>query len=285
MELKTINQTGIKNLIAERIKNPEQYVNKPLIIWRSDFEDGIQERILEEAFGEYNANKSNDERKWYKKVEIFSGMPLSFTDNKIGLSTPLVNSFTDNTILLDNGSYKFGLLAISPALLSYKDMELLYSVINERTCKNVEILPGVPVVAFMCKEKKEVFETPEKYPSAEQYVFKPDFEEWAECLIQKYFEEYRTLPQSVVDFIRGEGDEAGIIYRWYNMFNDSSVGCHNPYRWELVLYNIEEIMDEKELHKIGDLNDNDIESCIDGIAGISPDIKEEFKQYVKSHNL
>ncbi len=64
--LKPIDQTGIKALIKERIENPQKYVNTPLIIWRAPYNDGIQERILEEAFDEYNLNMSKEDRKWYR---------------------------------------------------------------------------------------------------------------------------------------------------------------------------------------------------------------------------
>lgn len=64
--LKPIDQTGIKALLKERIENSEKFVNKPLIIWRSLYNDGIMDRMLEEAFDEYNANMPKESRKWYR---------------------------------------------------------------------------------------------------------------------------------------------------------------------------------------------------------------------------
>lgn len=282
--LKTIDQKGIKARIMERLLHPEEYVNKPLIIWRSNFDDGIQERIMEETFDEWNEGKTTEERKWYRKTML-------------GLNTPQTYNLTEDTIIRDDvdgsryGTYQFGLLVIDPLFVfgdynsSPDSLKMYHSIINNRKWDDIEILAGVPVVSFMLYTY-DWFQTPDAYPAAEQYVFKPDFVQWAECLILEYNEEYRTLPQSVVDFIRGEGDEAGITYRWYNVFNDSSVGCHFPSKWKRALYNITKEMDEKDIHKIGDLNDNELKSCLPyGTNGMSPDLCEAFVKYIRDHNL
>ncbi len=61
--LKTIDQSGIKALIKERLENPEKYVNTPLIIWRSNVGDGIQMRILREVRDAYNKTVAENEHK------------------------------------------------------------------------------------------------------------------------------------------------------------------------------------------------------------------------------
>ena len=58
----------------------------------------------------------------------------------------------------------------------------------------------------------------------EQYISNPDFEHWA-----------KDWADSIIpDFIRGDGDKAAIIYRWYNRYNDCDKGCSIPLIWFAV---------------------------------------------------
>ena len=59
----------------------------------------------------------------------------------------------------------------------------------------------------------------------EQYVCHPDFELWA-----------KGWADSIIpDFIRGDGDQSGITYRWYNRYNDPDRGgCDTPAAWLAV---------------------------------------------------
>ena len=285
MNIKTIDQSGIKNLIAERIKNPEQYVNKPLIIWRSNFDDGIQARILEEAFDAWNEGKTTEERKWYRKTTL-------------GLNTPQTYNLTEDTIIRDDvdgsryGTYQFGLLVIDPLFvfgdynLNPDSLKMYHSIINNRKWGDTEILAGVPVVSFMLYTY-DWFQTPDAYPAAEQYVFKPDFDEWADWFVHNV-----GAPTWFIDFIRGNGSEEDIAYRWYNYFvnKDNGIntkesgdnGCCYPKKWKEILIRLELGLEEKGVEKLSELSDF---TEIDVLAGISRDIKEEFKQYIKSHNL
>ena len=285
MSLKTIDQTGIKNLIAERIKNPELYVNKPLVIWRADIADGIQERILEEAFDEWNKGKTTEERKWFRTTML-------------GMGTPQVYNLTEDTIVRDDvngslyGAYRFGLLVIDPMFVhgdymsNPESLKMYHSIINNRKWGDIEILAGVPIVSFM-PYTYDWFQTPDAYPAAEQYVFKPDFEEWADWFVHK-----KGAPVWFIDFIRGNGSEDDIAYRWYNCFvnRDNGIntkesgdnGCCYPNKWKEMLIRLKMGLEEEGVERISELSDF---IDIDVIAGISSDIKEEFKQYVKSHNL
>lgn len=39
------------------MNNPALYAEKPLVVWRADFRDGVQEGVLREVVKEYNKNK------------------------------------------------------------------------------------------------------------------------------------------------------------------------------------------------------------------------------------
>lgn len=73
----------------------------------------------------------------------------------------------------------------------------------------------------------EITQIVELQADAEHYLFKPDFEEWAQWAVEK-----EGFPGEVIDFIRGEGDESRLAYRWYNRFNQSvAEGCRYPIDW------------------------------------------------------
>ena len=64
-ELKTISQSHVKKLLKERLDHPEKYVDRPLIIWRSYFYDGILDFIARNTRSEYNKGKPKGEWKWF----------------------------------------------------------------------------------------------------------------------------------------------------------------------------------------------------------------------------
>ena len=238
--INTIDQSGIKSLLKERLDAPDRYVGRPLIIWRSDIRDGIQERVLTEVFNEFNNYRPF--KAWYKIASVRQ-MPHTKTDL---LHDMLSAKFVDRN---NNRPYEpihgtvggkedvchNALLVIDPAsaVRDYRrnpeSLEKYRSVINDRRWDSIKIADGLPMVAYMCIDY-EWFETPDAYPDAEQYVFAPDLEEWAQWAVEK-----AEMPEEVIDFIRGDGDVNGISYRWYNRFNRPGEpccsGCEYPADW------------------------------------------------------
>lgn len=276
--LKPIDQTGIKALIKERIENPQKYVNTPLIIWRAPYTDGIQERILDDAFDEYNSNMSKEDRKFYRVSILPDDSQISY-------------DFTTPDIIRTDvkgdayGKYNFGLLVIDPvfAFMRPKEdaLDMYYSAINNRKVGDVTLLPDVPVVALM-SNNHDWFETPGKYPDAEQYVFQPDFDEWAEWAVSK-----GGFPQLFIDFIRGNGEKDGITYRWYNYFNATtdgkSAGCYYPEDWNKVrIYQILE-MNRMNVDSFLDLNEEQLKKVCKRTNHISEDVKDAFCKYITKH--
>lgn len=232
--LKTIDQTGIKALIKERLENPDKYVDIPLIIWRADIRDGIQERILKEAFEEYNAGR--DSQLWYKIASVRHNPRVNLEEM---LSREQVdrnnNEPFEFTQLISRGGmrriYRRGLIVIDP-MCGANDCKMnpsaqrdYISVVNDRLWGGIKLTEGVPAVALMCNAVRE---NPEVYPEAEQYIFEPDFEEWA-----LWAKEKEEFPDEIADFIRGNGDWEEIAYRWYNKFKATHPGdgCLYPVNW------------------------------------------------------
>lgn len=273
--LKRINQQGIKSLLKDRLENPVKYRDTPLIIWRSNFDDGIQEEILEEAFDEYNQGRSDQERKWYRRTFLAGDYQTEYD-----LSNP--HEFRSSSDRSKFGVHQVGILAVDPLYMSrdYKrDASSLLryqSLLNHRRWEDIKIQLDAPIVAYMLFTGKEL-ETPEKYPNAEQYVFEPDFEQWADWATSN-----SIVPQFIIDFIRGDGNRDGIMYRWYNLFNtqndDMDVtfkGVIYPKKWYKVLYSGSTV-DGKTKYVIRKVRLAD---------GISADVADQFKKYIADLNI
>ena len=215
--MKKINPSDLKKLLTDRVKNPKQYVDKPLVIWRSSY-DSIQRRLLHEIFADLNKGKTDYDRKSFRMVyihrhrDLFRWLVSSRVnpyDNEFGAPVRVYTGSREDIY------YKLGLLVLDLALarVDYKrDPELLknyYSLINDRKWDNITVCENVPVVAYMSLTD-DWFETPEAYPKAEQYLFEPDFEAWADWAVRE-----AGIPAYVIDFIRGDGDPAGIAHRWH----------------------------------------------------------------------
>lgn len=274
-KLKRINQQGIKSLLKDRLENPAKYRDIPLIIWRSNLDDGIQEEILYEVFDEYNQGRSEKERKWYRRT--FLGGDYQTEHD---LSNP--HEFRSSNDRSKFGVHQVGILAVDPLYMSrdYKrdaSSPLRYqSLLNHRRWEDIKIQFDAPVVAYMLFTGKE-FETPEKYPNAEQYVFEPDFEQWADWALSN-----NIVPQFIIDFIRGDGNRDGITYRWYNIFNmqkdDTNAtpkGVVYPKKWYKVLIR----------NSAADGTTKFVIRKVRLADGISSDVADQFKKYIADLNI
>lgn len=266
-----IDQTQLKTLLRERVGNPTKFLNRPLVIWRSNWDDGIQERILQEVFSEINNLDDTAKQKWYRHTLL-------------GEEAQIKYDLTESTEFgYDDKMASVGLLAVDPLFLTLdykedpKNLKNYCSLINNRKWKDIEVMDNVPVVVYMCHPDKEL-EKPELYPTAEQYVFEPDFDEWAHWAVQN-----EKCPKLLIDFIRGNGDKEGIRYRWYNFFNNQDpegkkhiTGCEFPKKWHYVFREL------KDYPSIKEMTEDDLYNVIDLNGGMSKDVKEDLKQYIKN---
>ena len=274
-ELKTISQSGIRSLLKERLEHPEKYVDKPLIIWRSDFRDGIQDRLLRNVLHDYNEGKRKDEQKW-------------FISSLLGDENQTRHDFSVNHIIEPGKKHLLGIYIIEPvfAPVDYNDnaYEKYIDIINNRKSGDIKMIAGVPVVAYMC-HNYDWFETPEVYPDAEQYVFEPDFEEWAQSLPEN--------KRFLADFIRKSTTPNStpltneeLEYRWYNYFNTNHheirKGCDYPECW---LEGLKKLRMEKKLSRLDRFSEIDVQKFILAFSGISFDLAKEFREYLIKNNL
>lgn len=272
--LKRINQQDIKSLLKDRLEDPTKYLSSPLIIWRSNFDDGLQEEILEDVLDDYNHGRSGDERKWFRRTLLTGAYQTEYD-----LSNPQeIRTFVDDP---KSGVYQVGILAVDPINMrkDYKrdasSLSDYQSLLSHRRWKDITMKFDAPIVAYMLFSEKE-FETPEKYPNAEQYVFEPDFDQWADWALSK-----RIVPPFLIDFIKGDGNRDGIMYRWYNLFNTQNEetdinfrGVIYPKKWYKVL---------NDYSSIDDVTDAVIEE-VRRVNGISTDIADQLKKFIDDHH-
>ena len=236
--LKTIDQRGIAALVAERMNNPALYAEKPLVVWRADFRDGVQEGVLREVVKEYNKNKPDEEKRLFWLLDMTD-------ENK-----PLRHYHAPS---------RLGFNVVLPATAHPDSIDKAIR----------EIGSDVPLVFFMPGEAVEASSI------AEQYVFDPDFEQWAAMY---------AVHSEIMAFIRGDGDRAGIIYRWYNRFNvgsDDRRGCDMPEMWLEAAVRLGFAKRFSRVQNLCDLTEESFRSAFG--EGISADVVDEFLKYVQ-HN-
>lgn len=267
----SISQSELSRILKSRIENPEEFSRKPLIIWRTYIGDGIQKRIIEDVFNEFNSDKKPALRKWYERLTMVHGTLLSKADRESVAGQSLLNKHPD---------YQTGLIVVDPFFINedYEDNPVSInrydSILKGRLGKYIESGDNLPIVAFMaCPEEASRY-LENSYPDAEQYVFHPDFEVWAQWAVRT-----DTCPKYLIDFIRGDGHKDGIAYRWYNLFNHGAhlsqfKGCMFPKKWHKIIASCPDI---------SNFTEEDLTS-IQWEPGITDDIKDQFIKYIRQHN-
>lgn len=253
-EIRGIDQTGMRALIWERLEHPELYADKPLFIWQGVWRDGIQQEVLLHACRDFNRGKEQDDWSVFRLTTV--------RDDDSYLNTP--DSKFEGRVA--------GYL-ISTRTLS---LENYLREVNKLIEENNGALPLIVYLPYRY-DRRGVDETCFK---AEHCIFAPDFETWAKSWHDS------TIP----DFIRGDGNVAGITYRWYNLFNDPHKGCSTPDVWLAVssFFNgfIKLTKNYRRNYGICDLDEDLI--CSSFKAGmnasgghISNDVITEFLKHVK----
>lgn len=248
--VRTIDQSGVRALLKSRLEHPEPYADKPLFIWQSAWHDGIQQGLVSKTCLDLNKGKDCDEWRYCRLITVGKGgNHLNSSDRK---DKGCLSGYAINTHMLNLENY-----------LCEVD-----NLIEENN-------NAVPLIVYLPYRYEQSLGV-ETYFDAEHYIFEPDFETWAETWADS------TIP----DFIRGDGDEDGIAYRWYNLFNDPDKGCSTPLVWLAVDYNLNGLI--KEPHDICDLDETLIRSAIQaGVNAsgghISDDVINDFVKHLKAN--
>lgn len=196
--LKSIDQTGMRDLIRERLEHPELYADKPMFIWQASFGDGIQQELFIKTCIKFNRGKAKDERKYFRLITLRDESNDSDSQSKV------------------NDGHLTGYVITTRTLSQDQYLREVEKLIKENN-------NALPIIVYLHYRYKPITVDKTCF-AAEQRIFAPDFELWAATW------QDTTIP----DFIRGDGDEAGITYRWYNRYNDPGKGCSYPAVWLAV---------------------------------------------------
>lgn len=89
----TINQDGVSALLKERLEHPDLYIDKPLIIWNSEFLDGIMSSLVLKVLKEFNHGKPKEQWKgqWVnpKRIVKKERLGLSIITHDVDFSLSL----------------------------------------------------------------------------------------------------------------------------------------------------------------------------------------------------
>lgn len=242
-DTKSIAQSDIKNLLKERLEHPEKYAEKPLVVWRSYFYDGILDSMVYEVRKDFNKGKSKEEKKW---------------------------------------------IAADPKRIKKDNLGLFVISFNEDFEKTLKEYQGIPFALFVPFDDNdgEIAEVIEKFPEREEYVYRPDFDEFAEKVKQM-----KGIPDFLIDFLTRGGSiistDKELAYRWYNYFNYSGEGkrqgCDYPSRWFDGLLLFKKLT--TRMSKIKKLSDEPENLFNMFFPSISEDLRSEFRNYIIKNNL
>ena len=252
--VETIDQTGMRALILERLEHPGLYADKPLFVWQCVWPDGIQQEVLLHACRDFNRDKDREDWSIFRLTTVRDG---------------------ENQLNKPSGNFKF---RVGGYLIHSRTLSLEYYLheVGKLIEENNSTLPLIVYLPYRYEQSI----ADETCFNAEHRIFTPDFETWAKLWQDS------TIP----DFISGDGDEAGITYRWYNLFNDPDNGCSTPLAWLDVNSFLSCAVrltkgSRGDSYVIKHLNEDTIRSTFESVDGISPDLVDEFVKYVKSAQL
>lgn len=219
--LQRVDQNEIGRIYSRMLENPELFMHRPIVVWRSYFKDGILFTKLQEINSDHNKNRNREEREYLRLK------PLKLDSlNEIDPENTLTSSFHKGVVLyveIPERGYH------NPAALDSN----FGSKISEMLRKIKEFY-SVPIILHLpFIESPEILEGTE----SEQYIYHPDYEEW------KRTETRYTNPliNLLIGFLDCFKNEDGIEYSWYwyyhktaeltnESYSDAS-GCDFPTCW------------------------------------------------------
>lgn len=200
-----INQHDLKIMLQERILSPKEYVDKPLLTWRANFNDGI---ITKQVFLNFKPHlaalfKQLSEKKQGGGEEVAVPSLLLVKLDKIDDKRFFFPSADLNRVFC----FMFELPnPISNTPPSYEEYS---ECINTDWLIKAQEWLKAPIVVFL-----PFLEQPKAFKDYTQYVFTPDYNEWKETLVISK----RQLIKHFAGFLDSSGSEKERNYRWYWYF-------------------------------------------------------------------
>lgn len=289
-----VNQHDVKIMLEERIKNPKKYVDKPLLIWRCNFDDdiqrnvffnfepSIQSRIKQQLDNPQKGEGTMAPIKWkFLKPDKLKDDRFFRPDKKLDL----------NRVFCFILIIPFHKLSTPPTYDTYSDYINIDWLLKEQEELNAPVVVYLPFI-----------EQPEAFKGYDQCVFTPDFYEWKDPLSKIK----NPLIKHLIDFLERYKNEEERDYRWYWYFQrqkngGSSAdlkcrfdgnGCDFPSCWIEGIGNLRRrfIPPMAQIPKnyirpkaieISEIPEVEFKAFFN--EGISEDVIEEFRNYLIEH--
>ena len=300
-----VNQRDVKAMLEERILNPKKYIDKPMLIWRGYFEDGIQDEVFFN-FNPYIKERINKQNQQFLSSNDYDPINVGKDDVAIPRWVTLKwDNLRDNSFYLpDKGSNPYRVFCfffdlpeedlVNPPLYNeYSD------IINKEWLVREQEGLKAPIVLYL-----PFVERPQAFEGYDQYVFSPDFDEWKE----KLSDSKNELTKHLVGFLERSKNVEERQYRWYWYFqrqkrNENSPelksrfegsGCDFPSCWMEGLYNLRRhfILPMAQIPKnyippkpvkIAEIPADEFKAFFK--EGISEDLIDDFRNYLIEHNV
>lgn len=289
-----LNQHDVKIMLQDRILNPTKYLNKPLLLWRANFNDGILRQVFfnfDPHVAALFKHQSDKQQNGKEEAALPRWVPvkLDSLNNNI-FSLPVKDLNRVYCFILELSDIN---LISPPTYGEYSDF------INSDWLIRIQEMVKAPIVVFL-----PFIEQPRAFKEYCQYIFTPDFGEWKETLAASR----RSLIRHLVGFLESSVSENERDYRWYWFFQkqkDGSgssgssslsrkTGCDFPSCWDLGINNLirrytppmaqipKDYIPKKPV-RISEIATSEFKNFFN--KGISEDVIEDFRNYLIKHNV
>ena len=287
MTLQSVDQKEIGRFYKDLLENPEAYAERPVVIWKSYFQDGILFPILHHINLEHYKERKRDD--W--KILGLKCLHLQSLNTK-----DLNDSFNPGrhkgcVAYVDIPDDKFQ----DPEPFDFNPLSLIFDWL-----KKITKTAKVPVILHL-----PFIEHPEAFQGMDvnQYIYHPDFEEWK----RREINSNNPLVNLLIGFLDSSASILERDYRWYGYFHRSpdrkpesdnqdlqkGTGCDFPSCWmegvhklrrfiHLPMAQIPKNYKPRKDIRISEMSTEKFKSFFSD--GISDDLIEKFRNYLIEHH-
>ena len=201
MTLPSVDQKEIGRLYKDLLEKREVYVERPMVIWKSYFQDGILFPILHRVNLEHNKDRKKEDRKI------------------LGLKCLHLEPQKDKEVIdiFNPSNHKGCVLYVDIPEDSFQNPEPLdadFSSLVFQWLKKITETAKVPVILHL-----PFIEYPEAFEGLDVtlYVYHPDFEEWKRTESKSK----NPMVNRLIGFLDSAGSKQEKDYRWYWYFHRS----------------------------------------------------------------
>lgn len=285
--LPRIDQNEIGKIYKKILETRELYVEKPIVIWRSYFKDGILYPKLQEIREAHNKNRKKEEKEYFRII----GLEVKAFKDK------------DFEVSLNPEKYKACVIYIDipqEELQNPHPFDTDLGKFISEWLKKIRATLKVPMILHL-----PYIEHPDTLEGIEvrQYIFNPNYEEWKKSELNPNYV-FDILLLGFLDSFKSHQEKD---YSWYWYFHRSpdwkpewyiqtlheGTGCNFPSCWSDGLHNLRwniylpmaQIPKNYKPRKdilISEMSTEKFKSFF--ADGISYDLIEKFRNYLIEHH-